>query len=147
METSEALPPGAVEAPDLADLARRPGPFLLVRLGTPSAVENERWQTDLLAEGTARTAEALSRAQPRSRSSLVTRIGRPSASAQIPWRWRPTPPPSWRWASTSPTHVRRTDAFIRAALATSAGVVRVMNTPDRYCDGVGALLRWSAAPS
>jgi hypothetical protein len=34
METSEQLPPGAVEASDLAELVRRPGPFLSVFLNT-----------------------------------------------------------------------------------------------------------------
>ena len=34
METSEQLPHGAVEAPDLAELVRRPGPFLSVFLNT-----------------------------------------------------------------------------------------------------------------
>lgn len=34
METSEQLPHGAVEAPDLAELVRRPGPFLSVYLNT-----------------------------------------------------------------------------------------------------------------
>lgn len=34
METSEQLPNGAVEAPNLADLVRRPGPFLSVFLNT-----------------------------------------------------------------------------------------------------------------
>jgi len=34
METSEQLPHGGVEAPDLAELVRRPGPFLSVYLNT-----------------------------------------------------------------------------------------------------------------
>jgi hypothetical protein len=51
METSEQLPHGAVEAPDLAELVRRPGPFLSVYLNTEADVENAtqrshtRWKT------------------------------------------------------------------------------------------------------
>jgi hypothetical protein len=51
METSEQLPHGAVEAPVLADLMRRPGPFLSLYLNTEGDVENAaqrsqtRWKT------------------------------------------------------------------------------------------------------
>jgi hypothetical protein len=51
METSEQLPHGAVEAPDLAELVRRPGPFLSVYLNTERNVANAaqlsqtRWKT------------------------------------------------------------------------------------------------------
>jgi len=51
METSEQLPHGAVEAPDLAELVRRPGPFLSMYLNTEGDVENAakrsraRWKT------------------------------------------------------------------------------------------------------
>jgi hypothetical protein len=51
METSEQLPHGAVEAPDLAELVRRPGPFLSVHLNTERNVEKAaqrsqtRWKT------------------------------------------------------------------------------------------------------
>jgi hypothetical protein len=51
METSEQLTKGAVEAPDLAELVRRPGPFLSVYLNTEREVENAaprsetRWKT------------------------------------------------------------------------------------------------------
>jgi hypothetical protein len=51
METSEQLPHGAVEALDLAELIRRPGPFLSMYLNTARNVENAtprsqaRWKT------------------------------------------------------------------------------------------------------
>lgn len=51
METSEQLPHGAVEASDLAELVRRPGPFLSLYLNTEGDVENAakrsraRWKT------------------------------------------------------------------------------------------------------
>jgi hypothetical protein len=51
METSEQLPHGAVEAPDLAELVRRAGPFLSVFLNTERNVANAaqlsqtRWKT------------------------------------------------------------------------------------------------------
>jgi hypothetical protein len=51
METSEQLPHGAVEALDLAELIRRPGPFLSLYLNTERNVENAtqrsqtRWKT------------------------------------------------------------------------------------------------------
>lgn len=51
METSEQLPHGAVETPDLAELVRRPGPFLSLYLNTEGDVENAeqrsrtRWKT------------------------------------------------------------------------------------------------------
>jgi Bacterial archaeo-eukaryotic release factor family 2 len=51
METSEQLPHGAVEAPDLADLVRRPGPFLSVFLNTERHMADAaqrslaRWKT------------------------------------------------------------------------------------------------------
>ena len=51
METSEQLTKGAVEAPDLAELVRRPGPFLSLYLNTEGDVENAaqrsetRWKT------------------------------------------------------------------------------------------------------
>ena len=51
METSEQLPHGAVEAPDLAELVRRTGPFLSVFLNTERHVANAaqlsqtRWKT------------------------------------------------------------------------------------------------------
>jgi hypothetical protein len=51
METSEQLTNGAVEAPDLAELVRRPGPFLSLYLNTEGDVENAaqrsetRWKT------------------------------------------------------------------------------------------------------
>jgi release factor family 2 len=51
METSEQLPHGAVEAPDLAELVRRPGPFLSVFLNTERHVADAaeraiaRWKT------------------------------------------------------------------------------------------------------
>jgi release factor family 2 len=51
METSEPLPHGAVEAPDMAELVRRPGPFLSLYLNTEGDVENAaqrsrtRWKT------------------------------------------------------------------------------------------------------
>jgi hypothetical protein len=51
METSEQLPHGAVEAPDLAELVRRPGSFLSVYLNTERDVDNAaqrsaaRWKT------------------------------------------------------------------------------------------------------
>jgi hypothetical protein len=51
METSEQLPHGAVEAPDLTELVRRPGPFLSLYLNTERDVENAaqrsrmRWKT------------------------------------------------------------------------------------------------------
>src|SRR5687768_11907997 len=40
METSEQLTNGAVEAPDLAELVRRPGPYLSLYLNTEGDVEN-----------------------------------------------------------------------------------------------------------
>jgi release factor family 2 len=51
METSEQLPHGAVEAPDLAELVRRAGPFLSVYLNTERNLANAaqrsvaRWKT------------------------------------------------------------------------------------------------------
>jgi hypothetical protein len=51
METSEQLPHGAVDAPDLAELVRRPGPFLSLYLNTERDVEKAaqrsqtRWKT------------------------------------------------------------------------------------------------------
>ena len=51
METSEQLPHGAVEAPDLAELVGRPGPFLSVYVNTEAEIENAaqrsqaRWKT------------------------------------------------------------------------------------------------------
>jgi hypothetical protein len=51
MESSEQLTKGAVEAPDLAELVRRPGPFLSIYLNTEREVENAaprseiRWKT------------------------------------------------------------------------------------------------------
>lgn len=51
METSEQLPRGAVEAADLAELVRRPGPFLSLYLNTEGDVEKAaqrsraRWKT------------------------------------------------------------------------------------------------------
>ncbi len=51
METSEQLPHGAVEAPDLTELVRRPGPFLSLYLNTERDVEKvaqrsqTRWKT------------------------------------------------------------------------------------------------------
>jgi hypothetical protein len=51
METSEQLTSGAVEARDLAELVRRPGPFLSLYLNTEGDVENAaqrsetRWKT------------------------------------------------------------------------------------------------------
>ena len=51
METSEQLPRGAVDAHDLAELVRRPGPFLSLYLHTERDVENAtqrertRWRT------------------------------------------------------------------------------------------------------
>jgi hypothetical protein len=51
METSEQLPHGAVEAPDLAEMVRRPGPFLSVYLNTDRKVADAaqrslaRWKT------------------------------------------------------------------------------------------------------
>jgi hypothetical protein len=51
METSEQLTHGAVKAPDLAELVRRPGPFLSLYLNTAREVVNaaplseQRWKT------------------------------------------------------------------------------------------------------
>jgi release factor family 2 len=64
METSEQLTNGAVEAPDLAELVRRPGPFLSLYLNTEGDVENAaqrsetRWKTvrtDLERQGVPET--------------------------------------------------------------------------------------------
>lgn len=46
METSEQLPHGAVETPDLAELVRRPGPFLSLYLNTEGDVENAEQRPD-----------------------------------------------------------------------------------------------------
>src|SRR5688572_260304 len=51
MDASEPLPSDAIEAPDLAELIRRPGPFLSLYLNTERDVENaaqrseKRWKT------------------------------------------------------------------------------------------------------
>jgi hypothetical protein len=51
METSEQLPEGVVEAPDLAEVIGRDGPFLTIHLTTRSDIENaaerveQRWRT------------------------------------------------------------------------------------------------------
>jgi len=51
METSEQLPHGAVDAPDLVELVRSPGPFLSVYLHPALDIENAgqrsqtRWKT------------------------------------------------------------------------------------------------------
>jgi hypothetical protein len=60
MEASGTTPSGGVQAPDLAEVVRRPGPFLTVYLNTQSGIDNaaqrsgQRWKTlraDLAGRG------------------------------------------------------------------------------------------------